>query len=250
MTAPTDVSLHVWGDGPPRVVGLHGWNGTHATFEPLLPHVPVETAGLAAVDLPGYGDSPRPVAWELDAVAASVAERLRTVQADTLDLVGSCSGGIVGLELARQLPAVVDRLVMLEPFAFIPWYLQLFLIPGLGRLAYWSGFGNPVGRGIAEWVLDDEGSDTDMMASFADRSIDVPYRYLEMFDDLDSPDAYADLPADLVLAFGERTFGAVRRSVDLWTTARPDASVVEIECAGHLLLEDAPGAVADLLRID
>ena len=153
----------------------------------------------------------------------------------------------MGLVVARRAPERVERFVFLEPFAYVPEYLRIFLKPIVGRLFYYSAFGNPVGRWITNAALrDHRHEDTDMMASFAQASLEVPLRYLHLFDGLDSAADFADLAMRKDLIFGARTFEAVRDAVEQWHTVWPEANLWPIEEAGHLLLDEVPDEVARL----
>ncbi len=237
----------VHGDGDDVFVGLHGWNGSHQTFETLADRVPT-TARLISLDLPGYGQSTGPTRWNLEAIAAQVVSTLdEEIGPDTpVSLVGSCSGGVVALFVARRLGERTERFIFVEPFAFVPEYLRIFVKPVLGRLFYYSAFGNPIGRFITNTALaGHRGDDTDMTASFAKGSLEVPLKYLHLFDGIDRAESFADLPGQIELVHGEHTFDAIRESVDIWSEVWPEAVVEEIEGAGHLLLTEAPDAVAE-----
>lgn len=243
------------GEGPTTVVGLHGWNGTVDTFDPIAPYLPDDTA-LLAIDLPGYGASPPPDTWSLPAIGRQILHTLDAHGIDDFSLLCSCSGAFPGFFLARH--AGADRLqsfVWLEPFAFIPWYLRLFLTPAIGWPIYRLTFGTALGRGITNWFLDDDpgdstGAQSNMLASFERSPIDVPHRYLDLFDELPEADAFADVPGRKLLAYGDATFAAVRQSVRRWQTVWPDAKPIELPGAGHLPLEASPAAVAGLLSSD
>ncbi len=226
-------------------VGLHGWNGSCHTFDALGVRRPADRR-FVSLDLPGYGRSPAPERWELEEVAAQVVATIdAAVGAAPVSLVGSCSGGVVGLFVAGLLGARLDRFIFLEPFAFVPDYLRVFLTPVVGRLFYYSAFGNPVGRRITNAALaDHRGADTDMMASFGRGSLEVPLKYLHLFDDIGGPERFAALPGRIELVWGEHTFEAIRDSVQIWSRVWPNAQCVEIAGAGHLLLEEAPDQIA------
>ena len=249
MTSETADRLYVrrYGEGERIFVGLHGWNGTHRTFAPLAPHLPDDTS-ILAVDLPGYGRSPTPAEWTLDAVADSLIAGLDAHGVGRFSIVGSCSGAVVGLYLARTAGGRLQEFHLLEPFAFIPWYLRLLLVPILGRLFYRSSFGTRAGRWVTNAVLADQrDSETNMMEAFARTRIDVPYRYLQLFDRIESAEVFAGIPGRKFLVRAERTFDAVRDSVDRWEAAWPDATRVTIGGAGHLLIDEATEKLADAL---
>lgn len=242
------LSTHVCGDGRRIVAGLHGWNGSHATFAPLEDRVPASSR-LVGIDLAGYGDSPAPPKWDLPTIGAQIAATLEGLDDEApVDLVGSCSGGVIALFVAPLIAERLDRFIFLEPFAYVPGYLSLFTKPIVGRFFYYAAFGNPVGRVITNAALaGHRGDDTDMTASFSRGSIEVPLRYLHLFDAIDEPESFADLPGQIELVYGEHTFDAIRESVDIWKEVWPHARRREITGAGHLLLEEAPEKVANAI---
>jgi pimeloyl-ACP methyl ester carboxylesterase len=103
------------GAGDP-VVALHGLGATKAS---LLPTV----AGLAdrfrviALDLPGFGDSDKPLGAPYDArfFARAVLALLDELGLERAHLVGNSLGGRVALEVALHAPDRVDRLGLLAP---------------------------------------------------------------------------------------------------------------------------------------
>jgi len=235
-------------DGDRVWVGLHGWNGTHRTFDPLVDHVPSNVA-LYTVDLPGYGDSAPPEVWSLEAVGRKVVDALREIGLEGCSLIGSCSGSVVGLSVARALGDDLEDFVLLEPFAYIPWYLSVLTAPVVGWWFYWLSFGTTLGRRIADAAMaDNRDEETDLMASFADNDLAVPHRYLRLFGALGSAEDFADLPGDKHLLYAERTFGAVRHSVEVWRNVWRDARVHQVDGAGHLVLEETPHRVGAYLE--
>ena len=121
------------GEGPP-VVCLHGLGATKASFLPtvaaLAPHHRV-----IAIDLPGFGDSVKPVRAPYDArfFARSVVALLDALDLDEAALVGNSMGGRVALEVGLSHPDRVTRLALLAPsLAWLrdrPWAPLLRLVP-------------------------------------------------------------------------------------------------------------------------
>lgn len=240
-----DVGVWPRCDGSEDWVGLHGWNGTRRTFDPLLEHLSAEIA-FHAVDLPGYGASARPGEWRLRSIGEAVVDALRDAGLGRCSLIGSCSGGVVGLFVAEALGDDLEHFVWLEPFAYVPWYLSVLTLPVVGRLFYSFSFGTTVGRRTANAVLADE-DEPDLMASFADTDLDVPYRYLQLFGRLDAPEQFESLSGTKHLVYADRTFDAVRTSVRRWASVWPDAATECVDGAGHLLIEEAPSRIGTYL---
>jgi pimeloyl-ACP methyl ester carboxylesterase len=111
-----------YGSGDP-VVLLHGGLMTIDDFGPVLSLL-AETHEVIAVEAQGHGHTgplDRPMSF--DAMAADVAEVIRTLGYDTVDVVGYSMGGTIGLRLALAHPELVDRLVIASaPFAYSGWH--------------------------------------------------------------------------------------------------------------------------------
>jgi pimeloyl-ACP methyl ester carboxylesterase len=99
-----------FGDGPPTVLGLHGWARRARDFDHVF-------TGLdaVAIDLPGFGASPPPPeAWGSAQYAAAlvpVIEELQTPVAP-LVVVGHSFGGRVAVHLAAARPDLVRAVVL------------------------------------------------------------------------------------------------------------------------------------------
>jgi len=101
----------VWGEGPPRVVALHGWRRTHADFAGVLgPEAPGGAIAAVAPDLPGFGATPPPPEpWGSSEYAALVA---RLVEDGPVVVLGHSFGGRVAVSLATARPELVRGLVL------------------------------------------------------------------------------------------------------------------------------------------
>jgi pimeloyl-ACP methyl ester carboxylesterase len=140
------------GTGEP-VIAIHGLGATKAS---LLPTV----AGLArsfrviAVDLPGFGDSDKPLGAPYDArfFARSIIALLDALEVDRAHLVGNSLGGRVALEVGLHEPSRVGRLGLLaSSMAWRkerPWANLLRLVrPELGAI-------QPAPRAVIEAIVE------------------------------------------------------------------------------------------------
>ena len=236
-----------WGTGDRLVVALHGWGGSHRTFAPLAPYVPA-TSSLLAADLPGYGRSPRAPGPSAADVAACVARAISDLPGAGLTLAGNCSGAIFALLAAPALGDRVSRIVLIDPFAFVPWYFRVFIHPTFGRYAYYSTFGNPLGRWMTNASLRRRrAAGSDLTRSFQRVDHQVSLQYLAALDALGHIDRFRPVRAAIDIAYGARTFAAVKASVPLWQAVFPEARVWRIDGAGHLPLEEAPAQAAGII---
>jgi len=122
------LSTYVLGEGPP-IVMLHGLGGTKISMLPLVPAL-APYHRLVIPDLPGHGESDKPVSTEY--TPRSYARTIRKLM-DALDVpraivIGNSLGGRVALEMAIRSPDRIRALGLLAP-----------AVPGF-RVRYILGF--------------------------------------------------------------------------------------------------------------
>jgi pimeloyl-ACP methyl ester carboxylesterase len=236
------------GNGEHLVVGFHGWSGTHETFDALAARLPGDTR-LMALDLPGFGRSDAPAGWDIVSIGADIARVLETQDAASLTLVSSCAGCYPLLTCAQVLTRQVERIVLVDAFAFAPWYFRVFTNHHWGHYAYYCTFANPLGRWLTNRGLADKRADAngDIASTFEQTDHRNTLAYLRACVDLGHYSRFADVRSEVALAYGEKTFGAVRQSLDMWQEVWPAATRHELKGAGHLGIEEATEQVASLV---
>lgn len=228
-----------YGTGGRIFFGLHGWSGDHTTFAPLEPYLPAD-ASLLSVDLPACGQSPAPARWTLDCLASEIAAEVERAGSGGITLIGNCSGAILGLIAMPRIDGLVDRLVLIDPFAYTPWYFRIFISTSLGKYAYYTAFANPVGRLIANLSLQNHRTDrTDLTASFRGVDHESTLRYLKLLDGIGGIGGFSGVRQPIDIVYGEKTFGAVKKSLGMWKAIWPQAVGHELAGAGHLPIEEA-----------
>lgn len=241
----TPLSVTSWGDGERPVLALHGWGGSHETFLPIVPFVPASSRVISP-DLPGYGTSALPEQWETEVVARMVLDSIDLNARYTV--VGNCTGGVIGAEIAHLSPQSVDRLVMIDPFAYVPWYFGLFLKGGFGRMAYMTTFASPVGRFFTNQALRGKrDGESDLTGSFSKVDHNAVYAFLQMMARHEGPERYRTLSLPIDIVMGEKTFAAVKKSVVMLQNAWPHANLHTLDKAGHLPIEEQSEQVAGLV---
>lgn len=109
-----------WTDFPgslPARVFVHGLgsNGM-AVFGRYMGRPELGGRRSLVIDLPGHGDSDRPLdcTYDLEAHAGAVAAAIRAASLDGVELVGHSLGGDVSIVVAARYPDLVRRLVITE----------------------------------------------------------------------------------------------------------------------------------------
>lgn len=103
------------GSGP-AVVAIHGLGATKGSFLPTVTAMSGRFR-MIAVDLPGFGDSDKPVGARYDPqfFARAVIDLLDSLEIERAHLIGNSLGGRIALEVGLVKPERVDRLALLAP---------------------------------------------------------------------------------------------------------------------------------------
>lgn len=102
------------GTGPPLLL-IHGLGGTKASFLPTVAALAGERRTIA-VDLPGFGDSDKPVgAYDAPFLSRWMLALLDALELERPDVLGHSLGGRVALELGFEHPDRVAALVLMTP---------------------------------------------------------------------------------------------------------------------------------------
>ena len=103
------------GEGPP-VLMLHGLGGTKISFLPTQAALAPDFRTIA-VDLPGFGDSdkPLPAAYDARFFAKWVVGLMDALEIDRAHVIGHSMGGRVAIELGMSHPDRIDCLALMTP---------------------------------------------------------------------------------------------------------------------------------------
>jgi pimeloyl-ACP methyl ester carboxylesterase len=137
--------MHVVHDGPrqaPALVLIHGSGASSGSWTTMVPAL-ADHHHVIRVDLPGCGQSPPPLSYDVPAQAGRVAAMLDDLGLRHVTAVGHSSGGYVATALAEQRPDLVGSLAListgpsLDALLRQPFVLRVLLAPPVGPLL-WS----------------------------------------------------------------------------------------------------------------
>jgi pimeloyl-ACP methyl ester carboxylesterase len=163
------ISISEAGSGSAALM-IHGLGATKVSFLPTLAALATNGHRAIAVDLPGFGDSDKPILASYDApfFARSMTALLDALGLDRADMIGNSMGGRVALELGLTAPDRVGRLVLLAPA--LAWLRGRPFAPYLRLVAPQLGLIQPAPRWIVEHIVRYvvPGSDTEWTAAGID----------------------------------------------------------------------------------
>jgi pimeloyl-ACP methyl ester carboxylesterase len=167
-TAAGGISTIEAGTGDP-VLLVHGLGATKASFLPTIDALS-RTHRAIAVDLPGFGDSDKPLwaAYDAPFFARSMVALLDSLELERADVAGNSMGGRVALELGLEHPDRVGRLVLLAPS--LAWLKTRKWAPYLRWVPTQLGVLQPTPRALIEPLVKQliPGSDNEWTAAGID----------------------------------------------------------------------------------
>jgi pimeloyl-ACP methyl ester carboxylesterase len=112
----TEISYLQAGQGPTTVICIHGLGGTKGSFLPTVAAL-ADDYRVIALDLPGFGDSDKPIAAPYNAgyFADATVGLLDALNIDKAHVIGNSMGGRVALELGFEHPDRVACIALLAP---------------------------------------------------------------------------------------------------------------------------------------
>ena len=150
-TAVGPLSISEAGTGTP-VLMIHGLGATKVSFLPTLAAL-AGTHHCIAVDLPGFGDSVKPIRARYDArfFARSMVALLDALELERAHLIGNSMGGRVALEVGLRAPERAGRLALLAPS--LAWLRNRPWAPLLRLVAPQLGLIQPAPRAVVEAIV-------------------------------------------------------------------------------------------------
>jgi 3-oxoadipate enol-lactonase len=138
LCATTDLRYLAAGNGSRAVVFIHGWSAFKEIWWSAMTAV-APYARTYAPDLPGHGGSARHPARDMADLAAVMTDFCIARGLHNVTLVGHSMGGNIAVELALTHPALVQRLVLVNPAIQgpeMPRYTRSYLQRDHGWLAW------------------------------------------------------------------------------------------------------------------
>jgi pimeloyl-ACP methyl ester carboxylesterase len=145
------ISISEAGAGEP-VLMLHGLGATKVSFLPTLAALAGRFRAIA-VDLPGFGDSVKPIraAYDPAYFARVMLTLMDAMELDRAHLVGNSMGGRVAIEIGLREPQRIGRLGLLAPS--LAWLRNRPWAPMLKLVAPQLGLIQPAPRPVVEAIV-------------------------------------------------------------------------------------------------
>jgi haloalkane dehalogenase len=257
---PLELAVRAAGSGPP-VLLIHGWPTSSFLWRDVLPVI-AENNRAIALDLPGFGDSDKPLdtRYTFRFYAEALDGLIDALGIDTFGLAVHDLGGPVGLWWALQKPERIDKLALLNTlvYADVSWAVVAFSIalrlPGVRRaLTSARGLELAMQIGVANRAV---------LTPDVIEGVVRPYRGRDARRALIksalglSPRRMAEIgprlrelscPVRIIYGERDRILPDVARTMARVAADLPQAEVTALHGCGHFLQEEAPDQVGAML---
>ena len=110
------IGYRMVGDGPLKILVLHGWFGDHTIWAPTYPFIDKERCSFAFMDCRGYGTSRHVAgAYTIEQISADAVELADRLGWQEFAVVGHSMGGQAAQRVAIDAPHRVQALVGITP---------------------------------------------------------------------------------------------------------------------------------------
>jgi pimeloyl-ACP methyl ester carboxylesterase len=241
---------------------VHGWACSVYSYRRLMPLLSGLGIRSVAIDLPGHGLSAKPDDtrfYTLDAQVECVIAAMDALGIARAVLVGHSMGGPICARVAVLAPDRVVALVLLAPAGFgTEWGLRILraitprlFAPFLPRLlrrwmvatVMWSAYGSlyrPTAQDIDEYWA----------PSQFDGYVRAMWDLLHCFEWSAGADrGFGSIAVPTAILDGRQDNLVMRRWVRCYARLLPNARLRIIDDCGHVVPEEAPGLVAEAIRV-
>jgi pimeloyl-ACP methyl ester carboxylesterase len=236
----------------PAVIFIHGASFDRTVWKLQTRYFAWHGYSVLALDLPGHGRSEGPLLTTIEEMADWIAAVEDAVGIDSAALVGHSLGALVALEAAARHPERVRALALLG--CAFPMRVNDELLSSAKANEHLAmdltnswGLGRTAQKGVHRvpgvWIMRGglrilEQSDEDVL--FTDMNA------CNQYSDGEASAAKVSCPTRFILGTGDimTPLKAARKFVGNF----PDAEIVEIAGAGHMMMDQAPDETLDALR--
>jgi len=250
--------MHVVHDGPrqaPPLLLIHGSGASGACWGPVVGAL----AGhhyVIRVDLPGCGQSPPTLSYDVPEQAGRVAALLDDLGLRHIALAGHSSGGYVATALAEQRPDLAGSLALISTGPSLnallppPFILRALLAPPLGPLLWPVRSDAMIRKGISATTARPVDIPDDAVADLKNITYgtfrNVLRRNAAYVAERSVPERLADLDVPVLVIFGAADPRYEPSSAHQYG-AVPNARVEMLPGVGHVPILEAPETTSELL---
>lgn len=246
LTRVNDLDTHfaLWGEGEP-VILLHGWGTSGESLGGIAKGLE-DRFRAYAIDLPGFGWTPPPLAaWGTRDYASHVEAFMDGIGVSSASVLGHSFGGRVALALAAQSPHRVRSLILVGSAGIRPrrgpGYALKVAAAKLGKRLFsfpvWGKLGDRIVSTVSQRVGSRDYRNAGRMRTTLIKVVNEDLRGI-----------LASIGVPTLIVWGDRDGEVPRSSMEIMAQGIRGSQLEVLEGAGHFPFVDRPERFGKLVR--
>lgn len=261
LSTETELYYTCTGEGP-DVLLIHGWASSGRMWQRLLRDLG-HVARFWAVDLYGFGQSPRPLGDEpvvIDRHRDMLLQFCETHAIRPRAVIGHSMGGMLALKLAIERPELFERLVLIAPVVTgrygYPLDLNKLVVTDWGSFAlakskpFWllsQMVFSPLFNRSSHWYLNDEAADR-ILKDFQRASWQASAYALQSIARENLEPCLPDIQHPALVIVGQQDFTVPPDEARFAAEHLPNGRLLELPSTYHQPLDERPEQVVAAIR--
>ena len=241
------------GSGEPLLF-VHDWNSSSKSFLKLNARFLTKSFRVIALDLPGYGKSDALEGLKFGDLSLIIESLLGHMGIKQSHLIGFCMGSAVILDFYLKFPRLTGNLFLIEPLLRFPKVLRPLLLPYFGtwflkNLGIMHRLLRVLGAGL---FLQNTAANSRIFKSLDRNEAKISKSYLQLLYEEHLVGSFHKLSSanleNTSCITGSKSHLLFRNNLCWIKENLKLKRFIELEDAGHFLLIEQPGKVAEIIN--
>ena len=213
----TKITYDIYGNGKP-IICIHGWLENKRCFRYQSYKSFLKDYQVIALDLPGFGGSGEPKEYSFEEITEIINGLAEELKLESFEVLGQCMGTVFALDYAVRYPEKVEKVILVEPMLYFPWWFKVLLIPKVNKGIIKAFIDFKMVTGIMNKYRPIKGFRRDFNRMKCLQRVNIPaalsyVKILRRYSRRNHEDRIKEITASVLIVSGENTFRQVKKSV-------------------------------------
>lgn len=235
----TKISYDIYGVGKPLIC-IHGWLETKRVFRCSSYKSFLIDYKVIALDLPGFGGSAETNKINFQEIIKLIDGLAQELKVENFTILGQCMGSAFALDYAIKYPAKVEKIILVEPMIYLPWWFRSLLIPRVNKFFVKAFLEYKILSGLLNKYRPIRGFKRNIrrMKSLQRVNITCALQYvklLENYSKYNHKERIKKITVPVTIVNGGKTFRQVKKTIRLLKTVISDVKQQEEKDKNHFI---------------
>jgi len=129
----TKITYAIYGEGKP-IICIHGWLENKRVFRCSSYRNFLKGYRVISLDLPGFGGSDEVNKADFQKIINLIDGFTQELKLEHFSILGQCMGSAFVLDYAIKYQAKIEKIILVEPMLYLPWWFKTLLIPKVNKV--------------------------------------------------------------------------------------------------------------------